>query len=328
MSSESRSVNQSPSVLMPTSPHVRSTKTSPMRSTMESHSILLSDSPHTRSPRSRNPKPRHEELFYPEREWAWILAPWVILSFVSFIFARPPSLGAYYRDAFYVKVSAISRRGAMALLKGFLHFVNNTPCLFWKVASWIGESWRNHPEFSQHITDRLPNSYAWMLGILAGVTPFRIVILTCLNRLLHLTKQLAIAGWTLMWRITQTCINELKRPVIWAWLILGNLLLIPMTCCKYLTWPMQAFLSEWWRRMLSYISSLTIFSWSTQQHLVNDWWRPMRQFRNSRLDWSGRRVLEPILLGVIVIFLIWGILETLSSPKYDGSIWAFLNARI
>ena len=72
----------------------------------------------------------------------------------------------------------------------------------------------------------------------------RMMIRRCLKRM---TRD--DAGWTLMWRFVQTCINKLKLPVIWVRLRLGNLLLIPMTCWKYLTWPMQAFPSEWWRRM-------------------------------------------------------------------------------
>ncbi len=365
--------HQSSLVLLPTSQYLSSKElkpTSSMHNTMspasssghQSPSALLPASPHLRSKES---KPRHEKFIYPEREWVWIWAPWISIIFVSFIFAKAPTIGAYYRHEFYVNGSALSRRWAMALAKGLLYCVPNTPYFFWEnVGSWITESWKNRPEFSRHSTDRLPDSYAWMLTIVARVTSSVIVILACLNRLLHPTEQFAIAGWTLMWRFIQTCINKLKLPVIWVRLRLGNLLLTPITCWKYLTWPMQAFPSEWWRRMWSYKkveldrklriekpvvqdtrpqSSLRIFSWPKQQHLVNDWWRSVRQSRKARLGWkpcignlkvqnirvqSGLRILGSILLGVILIFLIWDIQETLSSPKYDDWFWAFLNARI
>ena len=310
----------------------------------QSPSVLLPASPHLRFKKS---KPRREKLIYPERKWVWILGPWIIIILVSFIFARPPSIAAYYRHEFYVNGSALSRRWAMALANSLLYCVSNTPYFFREqVSPWIKESWKNRPEFSRHFTDRLPDSYAWMLTIVAGVALSMIVILACLNRLLHPIEQFTIAGWTLIWRFIQTCINKLKLPVIWVRLGLGNLLLIPMTCWKYLTWPMQALPSEWWRRMWSYKeveldrklrierpvvqdkrpqSSLTIFSWSKQQHLVIDWWRSMRQ--SIRVQ-SGLRILGSILFGVILIFLVWGIQEILSSPKYDDGFWGKLNARI
>ena len=310
--------------------------------------------------RSKESKPRQEKFIYPEREWVWICGPWILVIFVGLIFAKEPSLGAYYRHEFYVNGSALFQRGAMALVKGLLYCVSNTPYFFReKVGPWIKESWKNRLEFSRHFTYRLPESYAWMLTKVAGVTLSVIVILACLIRLLHLTGQFAIAGWTLIWRFIQTCINKLKLPVIWVRLRLKNLLLILMTCWKYLTWPMQAFPSEWWRRMWSHKeveldrklrsekpvvqdirpqSSLTIFSWPKQQHLVNDWWRSMRQSRIARLGWkpcsgnlkvqsirvrSGLKILGSILFGVILIFLIWGIREIYNSP--DHWLWVLLN---
>ena len=281
--------------------------------------------------RSKKLKPRQKKDIFVPREWVWIWGPWIFVVCVGFIFTKKEqSLAGYYRHEIYINGSALSRKWAMALVKGLLYYISKTLSFFReKVGPWIQESWKNRPDSSRHFTDKLPESYAWILMGVAGVTLF--VILACFRRLLHLTKQFAIAGWTPMWRFVQTCIN---------------------------------FPSEWWKSMLQSSrarlgwkpcignlkvqniwpqSSWTFFSWPQPQHLMVNWWRSMPQFRKARIVWkpcignlkvqsirvqSGLKILRSILFGVILIFLIWGIRETLNSPKFDGSFWALLNAQI
>ena len=245
----------------------------------------------------------------------------------------------------------------MALVESILYCVSNTLYFLWEtLGGWIKENSKNNP-------DRLLYSYTWMVIIGAAVASSIILILLCLDHLSHLKTQSTIAGGTLMCFI-QTRINKLELPVIWVWLRPENLLLIPMTCWKYLTWPMQAFPSEGWRRVWPYKeveldgklrtekpmvqdkrpkSSLIILSWSKQQHHVNDWWTSMRQSEKAWLGWrpcienlkvqsirarSGLIILGSMIFGVILIFLIWDRPETLSSATLYDLFWAFLNAQI
>lgn len=149
--------------------------------------------------------------------------------------------------------------------------------------------------FIQTCTNKLKLLVIWVRSRPESLLRIPMICWKYLTRPMHLTKQFAIAGWTLIVGFIQTCINELKLPIIWAWSSLDNLLLILIACWEYFMWLMQASPSELWSSM-------------RQPSLA-----------------SGLRILGLIL---ILIFLIWGIRQTSSSRTYDDWFWGFLNARI
>ena len=62
--------------------------------------------------------------FHPPRTTAWVLAFWILLLFLCFIFARPPSIVAYYRQNLYNYLWELYRS-----------FVS-TAILLWRLCPW------------------------------------------------------------------------------------------------------------------------------------------------------------------------------------------------
>ena len=338
MSLASSPGQQSPSVRLPASQNLGSREskpTSPMNRSTSPASSLGQKSSSTlfpASPRlpSRKKEPKEEQYIDVPRTWVRVLGPWPLIVFVSFIFAREPSNGAYYRHKLYVNTLALLRTCAMALVKGLLYCISNTLYFLWE---------------NKHRLHLSGN--AWMLMIVAAVTSF--LILACLKYLLRLIKPFAISGRTLMLRFIQTCTNRLKLLVIWVWSRLESPSRIPMICWKYLIWPMhltKQFAIAGWTLMLrlfqTCINELMLpinWAWSSLENLLliliacweyftwlmqaspSESWSSMRQPSLA----SGLRILGLIL---ILIFLIWSIQQTSSSRTYDDWFWGFLNARI
>ena len=355
MSLASSQGQQSPSVRLPASQHRGSKESNPASSVHnimspasslghQSPSALLPASP--RLPSKEKP-PREDVEIEPKREWAWAVAFWIVIIVVSFVFAGEPSNGAYYRHKLYVKASAVFRRCVMALVKILLILACLT-CLLGLTTLFAMVGWTLIWRFIQTCIIELTLPVIWVWRKLKNLLLIPMTFWMYRTWIIHPITQFMIAGWTLMWRFIQSCINKLKLPAIWVWRKLENLLLILMTCWKFFTWPMEASPSEWWRRMWLHKerkldgkhrieklvvqdmrpqSRLAIFSWQKQQHLLNDWWRSMRQSRFAMQGFqpslaSGLKIVAFI---IILIFLIWGIL---SSPTSDDWFWGFLNARL
>ena len=69
-----------------------------------------------RSRRSR----RSEKIHYPPRSWTWAIAFWLIVLFVSFLLARPPSIGFRIRSALLAQASWLMRAIIKTLLSNIL----------------------------------------------------------------------------------------------------------------------------------------------------------------------------------------------------------------
>ena len=291
----------------------------------QSSSTLFSASP--RLP-SRKKEPKEEQYVDVPRRWVRVLGPWPLIVFVSFIFAGEGGSGAYYRNKIYDNTLALLQTCAITLVKGLLYCISNTLYFLWENKGFFsGSTWMlmivaavtsllipaclkyvlrlKKPlaiagrtlmlRFIQPCTNKLKLLVIWVRPRLGSPLRIPMICWKYLTWLLHLIKQFAIAGWTLMLRIFQTCINELMLPIIWAWSSLDNLLLVLIACWEYFAWLMQASPSELWSSV-------------RQPSLA------------SRL-----RILGLIL---ILIFLIWSIQQTSSSRTYDDWFWGFLNARI
>ena len=50
----------------------------------------------------------HGRIIHQPREWVWALMPWIMLIFLGFLFAQPPTLGWYYRRQLYLYIRALA----------------------------------------------------------------------------------------------------------------------------------------------------------------------------------------------------------------------------
>ena len=55
-------------------------------------------------------KPRSRGLVHRPRKWVWVLAPWLFLLLLCWIFTQPPSIAAYYRHNLYSSTLISLRR--------------------------------------------------------------------------------------------------------------------------------------------------------------------------------------------------------------------------
>ncbi len=72
--------------------------------------------------------PRSDELvFYPPRIWAWVLTIWLLILFLCFIFAEPPSIVWYYRQNLYTYLRTLCR----SFVRSFVRSLVDPSILSW-----------------------------------------------------------------------------------------------------------------------------------------------------------------------------------------------------
>ena len=58
-----------------------------------------------------------ERVIHQPRGWVWVIAPWLVVSLLGFLFAQPPSLGAYYRRQLYLYVRTLVGKSIAICIK-------------------------------------------------------------------------------------------------------------------------------------------------------------------------------------------------------------------
>ena len=234
--------------------------------------------------------------FHPPRTTAWVLAFWILLLFLCFIFAQPPSIVAYHRQNLFNYLWELCRS-----------FVS-TAILLWKLAPWdsVHHLW-DFPLRSWELAMMQLHSVSWSL------------VINRLGRAWDVLK--VVAGLSIgQWPILPVFAPDLIGKVFWgsfklqnqtarAWLIEKMVMLVIVVswticgdfCLKYIGFLLKEswFVTSTWWSTDGDFSQAHIWAWLKEKWLIRSrcWsrdgdfslehtWSALKERLNSASIWS------------------------------------------